>query len=90
VPGVNYEDERVWFDAKDYQEAYDGMVGLTSVATRNYPNLLTQLISRRADGAALLLEYDEALSMRWFDMESGRYTPPASPPAAPRKYHGAR
>lgn len=90
VPGVNYEDERVWFEAKDYQEAYDGMVGLTSVATRNYPNLLTQLISRRADGAALLLEYDEALSMRWFDMESGRYTPPASPPAAPRKYHGAR
>lgn len=89
VPGIRYADEQVSFDAADYQAAYDGMVALTNVATRAYPSLLTELVRERY-GEQALTDYGEALSNRWFDVESGRWNPPPSVPAAPRKYHGAR
>lgn len=90
VPGINYANEQVTFEAPNYQAAYDGMVALTNVATRAYPNLLSSLVQRRPDGEATLLEYSEVLTMRWLDVESGRWSAPAPSPAAPRKYHGAR
>lgn len=90
VPGIKYENERVSFDAANYQAAYDGLVALTNVASRAYPALLTQAVDARTDGAATLLDYSERLTTRWLDVESGRWSPPAAGPAAPRKYHGAR
>lgn len=90
VPGVRYADEQVSFDAKDYQAAYDGLVALTNVATRAYPALLTQMIGGRADGPQTLVDYNEVLTMRWLDYESGRWRPSPVPPQAGRKYHGAR
>ncbi len=91
VPGINLADDRVTFEAKDYQAAYDGLVALTNVASRSYPAVLTEMIAARPDGAQTLVDFNTALTTRWLDVESGRY--PARPvpvPAPPRKYHGAR
>lgn len=90
VPGVRYADEMVQFEAADYQAAYDGMVALTNVATRAYPSLLAEQVSRGPHGDSLMLQYNGTLNMRWLDVESGRWSRPAAAPTAPRKYHGAR
>jgi D-amino peptidase len=90
VPGVNYSEDRVDFTAPDFQAAYDGVVALIGVATRAYPQVLFEGLNKRADGQAIRLQYTEDLFNRWFDYESGRWTPPrpAAPPAG-KKYHGA-
>lgn len=90
VPGIRYADEQVTFEAADYQAAYDGMVALTNVATRAYPAVLTEELRARSIGDTVLHAYDGRLTMRWLDVESGRWSPPAPTAAAPRKYHGAR
>lgn len=90
VPGVDYADETVRFTAPDYQAAYDGMVALAGVATRAYPNLLSAMLRTRPGGEETLLDYNTALNLRWFDVESGRWSPPPPAPPAARKYHGAR
>jgi D-amino peptidase len=91
VPGVQYENETVRFEARDYQAAYDGMVALTNVAARAYPAVLTELLQGRPGGSALLQDYNGLLNTRWLDVESGRWTAPPPPAPVPaRKYHGAR
>jgi D-amino peptidase len=90
VPGVRYADEQVSFEAADYQAAYDGMVALTNVASRAYPSILAEVVRGRPGGEDALTGYAEALTMRWLDVESGRWSPPPAVPTAPRKYHGAR
>jgi len=89
VPGVNYADEMVTFEAPDYQAAYNGLVALTNVASRAYPSVLAEVVRRRPDGEQAILDYAEALNMRWLDVESGRWSAPAAP-VAPRRYFGAR
>ncbi len=90
VPGINYRDNMVEFEAKDFGAAYDGLVALINVARQSYPSVLTEMIRARPDGQKLLLEYSDRLFQRWMDVESGRWSAPApSAPAAGRKYHGA-
>jgi hypothetical protein len=89
VPGINYANNMVEFEAKDFGAAYDGVVALINVARQSYPQVLTEMIRSRPDGAKMLLEYSDRLFRRWEDMESGRWSPPApvAPPAG-KRYHG--
>lgn len=91
VPGVNYSDNRIDFTAKNFQEAYDGVIGTIRVATRAYPQILREIVSEQPNGEQLLLQYNERLYDRWLDYESGRWQPEQqSSPSTPRKYFGAR
>lgn len=90
VPGVRSADGQVSFTARDYQAAYDGLVALTGVATRAYPAMLTQLLEGSAGGKQALVDYNEVLTMRWLDVESGRWKPAPAAATPGRKYHGAR
>jgi D-amino peptidase len=90
VPGIDYRDETVTFEAPDFQSAYDGVIALIGVARLAYASVLDETIRLRPDGRALLDLNADRLFDRWLDYESGRWTPPAPDPPAPRKYHGAR
>lgn len=89
VPGVRYSENRVDFEAPDYQAVFDGWSALIHVATGGYQSVLMETIAQRPDGAALQGEFRDRLFGRWWDYESGRWTPPPAPkPVAGKRYHG--
>ena len=93
VPGVTLSPEgnQVSFEAKDFQAAYDGLVALIGVATLAYPAVQNEVIREHRDSTSIRRLQRERLMGRWFDVESGRWNPPAPPPPAPgRKYYGAQ
>ena len=93
VPGValSPEGNAVSFAAKDFAAAYDGLVSLIGVATLAYPAVQNEVIRDHPDSTSIRRLQRERLMMRWFDVESGRWSPPPVPAPAPgRKYYGAQ
>ncbi len=92
VPGINYEDSTVTFEANEFQEAYDGIAALIGVATTGYTRLLRQTVAAQDNGNKIMNEFIEKLFVRWGDVESGRWKPPKPPETkkSARKYFGAR
>ena len=93
VPGValSPEGNAVSFEAKDFGAAYDGLVSLIGVATLAYPAVQNEVIRDHPDSGSIRRLQRERLMMRWFDVESGRWNPPAAPAPTPgRKYYGAQ
>jgi len=92
VPGINYEDQAVSFTAENYQEAYDGIVGLINVATRGYVRVLNDVVRDQDNADEIFEETDSRLFSVWVEVESGRWKPstPRRPKASGRKYFGAR
>jgi D-amino peptidase len=89
VPGIDYADGRVTFDASDFRSAYDGLVGLVTVARGGYASVMAET-GRGLAGPGFGPAYSDALFDRWLDFESGRWTAPEPVPDAPRTYHGFR
>lgn len=89
VPGIDYADQRVTFEASDFRTAYDGLIGLVTVARGGYAGVMAET-GRAMAGPAFAPTYADALFDRWLDFESGRWTIPEPPPQAPRTYHGFR
>ncbi|HJO02344.1 MAG TPA: M55 family metallopeptidase [Acidobacteriota bacterium] len=89
VPGIDYVDNTVGFDASDLRTAYDGLEALITVARNTYVRVLIEQLRERNLMDEFGPAYGEALSMRWLDFESERWSPPA-PDGAPerRQYHG--
>ena len=89
VPGIDYADNMVSFPADNLRAAYDGLGALITVARNTYAQVLVEQLRERGLMDELGPAYGEALSMRWLDFESGRWSPP-EPDDAPRrsKYHG--
>jgi D-amino peptidase len=89
VPGIRYDDGSVTFTADSFGDAYDGWSALIGVAVGGFSSVLGEVL-RELDpnGGA---EFSARLFERWFDFESGRWTPPP-PPAPPegRTYYGYR
>ncbi len=93
VPGVTVSDagDRVSFDASDFQGAYDGLNALIGVARLAYPATTNEVLRAHPDSTRIARLQRERLMERWFDVESGRWQPPAAPAAVPgRKFYGAR
>jgi hypothetical protein len=80
----------VAFEARDFLAAYDGLVALMGVARLAYPNVTNEVIRAHPDSARILRLQRERLMMRWLDVESGRWSPPALGPSAKRQYYGAQ
>ena len=87
VPGINYADQRVTFQVADFRAAYDGLVGLVTVARSGYGSVMSET-GRSMAGLAFGPTYSDALFARWLDFESGRWTIPEAPLASPRTWHG--
>jgi D-amino peptidase len=77
VPGVDYQDETITFTAKDFREAHDGIVGLLRAATDGYDQILREVLIEKTDFRSIVEAYSEKLTIRWHDVESGRWEPPA-------------
>lgn len=93
LPGIDYADGRLTFVTDDLHVAYDGLVAAVGVATNGYVSVLREVIRGRPDGDEIIAAFQDALSQRWFDQESGRYQPPAPStdgPDASERYHGYR
>lgn len=90
VPGIDYADGTVTFQAADFQAAYDGLVSLVNVARTGYASVMAET-AREQVGEGFGALYSDALFTRWLDFESGRWTPPL-PAAAPAvvSHHGYR
>jgi len=96
VPGVDYRDQRVTFEAPDYTSAFAGLERLINVAQSGYQQEMTAAWMRGRDPAAMMKAGIEAVVGRWLDVESGRDSAAAQRPMldrfAPdsvRRYHGA-
>jgi hypothetical protein len=77
------------FEAADYKAVFDGWMALIHVATRGYPSVLMEAIAARPDGEALRQDFSDRLLARWWDYESGRFTPPSPKPTVEgKRYHG--
>ena len=89
VPGIEYHDQTVSFQADDFRAAYDGIMALVTVARGGYGDVLNEYL--RSRDPDILAGYSAFLASRWWDVESGRWTPPAAPEPEPgRRYHGSR
>ncbi len=70
VPGIDYENGRVTFEAADLKAAYDGLSALIGVATGGYSRHGMAAMSR--DGGPSIRErFFDALVQVWIDQESG-------------------
>jgi hypothetical protein len=89
VPGIDFRDGTVEFQAIDFGEAYDGIIALMGVATAGYNSVL---MAHLADGYPEAASgFTPALVTRWLDVESGRWTPADPPEPNPNQRHqGAR
>ena len=92
VPGINYKDNTVTFEAKDFLEAYQGILGLIQAATDGYTQVLREVLVEKTDFREIVNYFREKLTLRWLDVESGRWTPPtpSKKKASPQKHFGFR
>ena len=92
VPGITYEDQTVTFSAENFQEAYDGITALISVATRGYIRLLANVLNNQENAEKIRKEYVEKIDSIWVEVESGLWKPPTPPEKeeTKRKYFGYR
>lgn len=89
LPGVEFNGDRVSFDAPDFRSAYDGLTALVTVARAGYQSVLLETLREHPDGERLMTEYADRLFDRWLDFESGRWSPPEpDDPPEGRTYHG--
>ena len=88
-PGVDYKDNSVTFVTDDLADAYDGLVAIVGVARRSYSGVLVEQLRAHPNGGEILDAYGVALTERWLDVESDRWSAPERAGGAPdRKYHG--
>jgi D-aminopeptidase len=89
-PGIEYQDDRVFFTAENFAKAYDGVIAMINVATTGYFSVNNEVIQLQPNGKELQLQMGDARMQRWLDYESGRWKPEPVATPLPRKYHGAR
>jgi D-amino peptidase len=93
VPGLDYENDTLTFVTDDMREAYDGLVEIVGLASVGYLGVLQEVVRGRPDGDEIMAAFSEALTKRWFDQESGRYSrpePAGGVGGAIRRFHGYR
>jgi len=92
VPGIDFGDQTVTFQAADFDEAYDGIEALIRVAAGNYMSLLRQAVRRHESARAIFRDFGSTLDRVWVEVESGKWTPPPPADPAPRAggYFGVR
>jgi D-amino peptidase len=89
LPGVIFAGDTVVFEAPDFASLYDGWMALDNVASASYGTMLRETVRAEPNADSLLVRYNERLTGRWLDVESGRWTAPASTPP-PARFFGAR
>jgi D-amino peptidase len=88
VPGVDYADSTVTFQADSMAAMYKTWITLVGVATSGYNRIFQRTVAASGN-PAVMKQFGDNLKQAWFDYESGRFVPPPPrTPPADRKYHG--
>ena len=91
VPGIDYADQTVTFQAADFQQAYDGIEALIGVASLGWLRILQGMIASLDNGAEINNAFWLKLADDWVAVESGEWAPPAPrEEGSAEKYFGAR
>jgi len=94
IPGIDYQDQTVTFEATNFKEAYDGIRGLMGTAQFGYFQILQNILFQQESGLEVFEKFKEEMFSLWMDVESGRWKPPAPPEKkekdSTKKYFGAR
>jgi hypothetical protein len=93
VPGINYRDQTVSFQAATFEQAYRGIVALTSVASMAAAqSTMGEALRQQPGWAQTSRAITEFRVGRWLDYESGRWKPTPQVPAeirnAGKKFFG--
>jgi hypothetical protein len=91
IPGIDYKDQTVTFEAQDFHEAYDGIVALMRLASTGYFRIIQRVALSSEDGSEILKEFGEQLTADWVEVESGNWKSPAprEKKDLSKKYFGA-
>jgi D-amino peptidase len=86
VPGINYRDQSVTFQAANFQEAYDGMRGLMNVAQSGLYNIAASVLLNQ--GEESFVKFKDAVFEIWKNQASdtGQVAEPTAK-ATPEKEH---
>lgn len=91
VPGIEYADQAVTFEAADFREAYDGIEALIGVATLGWFRILQSTIGSLDNSTEINIAFRQKLASDWIAVESREWVPPAPSEEEPTKrYFGAR
>ncbi len=98
LPGIDYQDQTVTFQAANFQEAYDGIRAFMEIAHDGYWEILQNIALSQEDGGETFLQWKDEMLAAWIAQESGgeENTAPAEDPAEdaedspPRKYFGSQ
>lgn len=97
LPGIDYQDQTVTFQAANFQEAYDGIRAFMEIAHDGYWEILQNIALSQEDGGETFMQWKDEMLAAWIAQESGREeTPPpaeetaeADAEAPPKKYFGS-
>jgi D-amino peptidase len=93
VPGIDYKDHTVTFQAKTYREAYDGIVKLIQVAGLGRLKLMQEYLAQSEQGLQIMKEVRGYMFKKYEDWVAGKWDPNAEPKKEEKKdikYFGAR
>jgi D-aminopeptidase len=94
VPGIDYKDNTVTFQAQTYREAYDGIEELIQVAGQGRLKLMQEYLRQSEYGSKVLKEARTYMFKKLEDMIDGKWDPSAKPEKKEEKkdvqYFGVR
>ncbi len=97
LPGIDYKDQTVTFQAANFQQAYDGIRAFMEIAHDGYWDILQNIALSQEDGGETFMQWKDEMMATWIAQESGREkTPPpaeetaeADAESSPKKYFGS-
>ncbi len=97
LPGIDYHDHTVTFQAANFQEAYDGIRAFMEISHDGYWDILQNIALSQEDGGETFEQWKDVMLSTWIAQESGvEETPPSaedtaeeSGEAPPQKYFGS-
>ena len=72
IPGIDYHDQIVTFQAANFKEAYDGIRSFIRVADVGYMVVLQQVFFKQKNANELFMQFKDAIFSLWIRAASGK------------------
>lgn len=95
IPGIDYHDQMITFQAENFKEAYDGIRSFMEIADVGYLVVLQQVFFRQENANELFMQFKDAIFSVWKSAAAGKATSPAAVEKTDKKepkkkYFGSR
>ncbi len=85
VPGIDYKDNAVTFEAAGYLEAYKGIIAFIRVAGMGYGSILWSVVLKHPDKEKIIENFFQVVKRRWTASETGKPAPRKATEPAKKK-----